>query len=102
MLKRLRDKWGIRSNSQFWLIMLVFAISGTSSMFVKIPLFALLGFDDLTQTWIKVLVYIVAITPAYFALLLFYAFVFGQFRFFWSFTKKIFGRFAGVKKIFFL
>jgi len=100
MFKRLKHKWGIKSNFQFWLIFGIFAISGTTSTFVKIPLFALLGIDELTELWVKIVVYLLAITPAYFMLLLFYGFIFGQFRFFWAFTKKFFGRFAFVKKIF--
>ncbi|MCB0806428.1 MAG: hypothetical protein KDC05_11570 [Bacteroidales bacterium] len=100
MFKRLKKKWGIESNFQFWLIFGIFAIAGTSSTFVKIPLFALLGVTETSETWVMVLVYLLAITPAYFTLLLFYGFIFGQFRFFWNFTKNFFGRFARLKKSF--
>lgn len=100
MFKKLKTKWGIESNFQFWLIFGIFAISGTSTLFVKIPVYALLGITEHTETWIKVLVYLLAITPAYFMLLLFYGFIFGQFAFFWAFFKKFVGRFAGLKKIF--
>ena len=100
MFKRLKEKWGIESNFQFWLIFGIFAISGTSSAFVKIPIFILTGIDETTETWVMVLIYLLAITPAYFTLLLFYGFIFGQFRFFWNFTKKFLGRFALLKKLF--
>ena len=98
MFKRLKKKWGIESNLQFWLIFGIFAISGSSTLFIKIPLYALLGIDELTETWVKVVVYILAITPAYFMLLLFYGFIFGQFRFFWAFFKKFISRFSISKK----
>jgi len=100
MFKRLKKKWGIESNFQFWLIFGIFAISGTSTLFVKIPLYALLNITEDTQTWIKVVVYLLAITPAYFMLLLFYGFIFGQFRFFWRFFKRFLGRFTALKKYF--
>lgn len=100
MFRKLKNKWGIENNFQFWLIFGIFAISGTSTLFVKIPLYAVLGITEDTDTWVKVLLYLVAITPAYFAVLLFYGFIFGQFRFFWAFTKKFLGRFAFLKKIF--
>ena len=98
MFKKLKKKWGIESNFQFWLIFGIFAISGSSSLFVKIPLYALLGITEHTDTWIKVVVYLVAITPAYFAILLFYGFIFGQFSFFWNFFKKFVGRFSSFRK----
>lgn len=92
MFQKLKKKWGITNNFQFWLIFGIFAISGTSSMFVKIPKYAFLGITESTETWIKVSVYLLAITPAYFILLLFYGTIFGQFKFFWGFTKNFFGR----------
>lgn len=100
MFKRLKQKWGIESNFQFWLIFGIFALSGSSTLFIKIPLYALIGIDEYTALWIKIVVYILAITPAYFMLLLFYGFIFGQFNFFWAFTKKFIGRFSFIKKIF--
>ena len=100
MINKLKKKWGIQNNFQFWLIFGIFGLSGTSTLFVKIPLYAMLGITESTDLWIKIVIYITAITPAYFVLLLIYGSIFGQFRFFWAFTKKFFGRFAFLKKIF--
>lgn len=97
MFKKLKNKWGITSNFQFWLIFVIFAIAGSSTLFVKRPVFDLLGIDSETPWWIVVPVYIITITPAYFAILLFYGTIFGQFKFFWEFEKKMFSRFGGKK-----
>jgi hypothetical protein len=97
MLEKLKNKWGIKSNLQFWLIFFIFAIAGSSTLFVKQPVFNLLGIDSNTSWWIIVPVYIIAITPAYFVILLFYGTIFGQFKFFWEFEKKMFGHFGRKK-----
>jgi hypothetical protein len=92
----LKQKWGIESNFQFWLIFTIFAISGTSTLFVKEPIFKLFGVEDQTPFWIKFLIYIITITPAYFTLLFFYGTILGQFRFFSRFISDF------LLKIFFI
>ncbi len=98
MFKKLKHKWGITSNFQFWLIFFIFAITGSSTLFVKRPVFAFLGIDSTTSLWIVVPVYLVTITPSYFIILLFYGTILGQFKFFWEFEKKMFKRFKIKKK----
>jgi len=98
MFEKLKNKWEIKSNFQFWLIMFIFSIAGSSTLFVKRPVFELLGFDNTTSWWIIVPAYILTVTPAYFAILLTYGAIFGQFRFFWEFEKKMFSRFNRKKK----
>ena len=95
MIKKLKNKWGITSNFQFWLIFIIFAITGSSTLFVKRPVFDLLGIDSSTSLWIVIPVYLITITPAYFIILLFYGTIFGQFKFFWEFEKKMFRTFSG-------
>lgn len=97
MIKKLKNKWGITSNFQFWLIFIIFAIAGSSTLFVKRPVFDFLGIDSSTSLWIVIPVYIVTITPAYFIILLFYGTIFGQFKFFWEFEKKMLRRFGWKK-----
>jgi len=97
--KYLKQKWGIDSNFQFWLIFTIFGISGTSTLFVKEPIFKLFGVDYQTSFWIKFLVYLVTITPAYFMLLLFYGTVLGQFKFFSRFIKDFFIRIFFIRSL---
>lgn len=98
MFNKLKSKWAVKSNFQFWLIFFIFAITGSSTLFVKRPVFDFLGFDPSTSWWIVIPVYLLTITPAYFVILLFYGTIFGQFKFFWEFEKKMFRSFNRKKK----
>lgn len=97
--KYLKEKWRIESNFQFWLIFSIFGLSGTSTLFIKTPVYSLLGITDATETLIKIVIYLVAITPAYFILLLVYGTILGQFRFFKNFTLSFFRRLFLIDRI---
>lgn len=98
MFRKLKNKWGIKSNFQFWLIFCIFGITGTSMLFIKPPIFQLLGIDSSQHVLVYILLYILIITPAYFIVLLIIGSLLGQFRFFWEFEKKMFSRFSGKRK----
>jgi len=89
MMDRLKTKWGIKSNLQIILIMVVFSLAGMSIGFVRRPLFHLFGIESTTPFWIKTLVYLASIFPIYQVLLLIYGTLLGQFRFFWEKEKKM-------------
>jgi hypothetical protein len=89
-ISRIKDKWGIKSNWQFLVINIVFAISGSLTVFVRKPLYQLLGIDQGIPLVYRVALYIVIVTPIYFTILIIVATVFGQFRFFWNFEKRFF------------
>ena len=89
MMERLKKKWNIESNRDFFLIMLVFSLAGMSIGFFRRPIFHLLGITEHTHLWIKILSYIPLIPPIYQINLLFYGFVFGQFDFFWEKEKRL-------------
>ncbi len=93
-ISKLKEKWEINSNWQFLIINIVFAISGSLTIYVRKPIFHLLGIDQNTHFVFKILLYIVTVTPAYFAILIIVGTLFGQFRFFWNFEKRIFRRFG--------
>lgn len=92
-MKKLQDRWGVNSIGQVVLILLTFACTGFSVLFLKEPLYRLAGITEETSAWIRVPFYLLTILPAYQVLLLFYGFIFGQFQFFWNFEKKMFSRF---------
>ncbi len=98
MLEKLKKRWGINSNFQIILILIVFSVTGSAAVYVKKIIFDLLGIDADTSLWIKVPMYVLTILPAYQMLLLVFGFIFGQFRFFYNFQKKSFGRFVRKKK----
>jgi len=85
---RLKRKWDIQSNYQFWLIMSIFAMTGTSILFTRPHIFNLLGIDSSLNTFLYILLYILIITPVYFTTLLLIGSLFGQYRFFNKFILK--------------
>lgn len=95
-LDKLKDKWGVSSVWQVIAILVAFSLAGSSVVFFKKEFFDLLGFNETTATWIKVVTYILFVFPAYQVLLLFYGTVLGQFNFFWEKEKKMFSRIVGV------
>jgi hypothetical protein len=89
MLEKLKAKWGIKSNWDVVAILIVFAISGSSIMFVKPLWFKIFGVTDATASWLRVVIWLAMVFPTYQAFLLIYGFIFGQFRFFWAKEKKM-------------
>ena len=94
---RLKDKWNIQSTWQFIIVMVVFACTGFTVLFLKRPIVAYFSIDGEQSTLFSVMYYIL-ILPAYNVILLFYGFVFGQFAFFWEYEKRMFRRFSRKKK----
>ena len=97
-LKRLQDKWDLRSMRQVVLVLLVFACTGMTVLFIKQPIFSLLDIDMETGGFWKTLLYLLLVLPLYQIILLIYGFIFGQFGFFWEKEKEFLRRFA---KLFF-
>lgn len=91
-LRRLQKRWGLQSSTQVWVILLVFACTGTTAVYIKKPIFSLLGIDATTPWYWRTFWWLLTVLPAYQLLLLFYGFLFGQFRFFYNFEKRLFAR----------
>ena len=83
----LKQRWNVEKAWMVWVILLVFALTGFTVMYLK-KFFKPYMRDD---WWVHV-VYYVLILPVYNILLLTYAFCFGQFRYFWNFEKRFFKR----------
>ncbi len=96
-LHKLQRRWGVTSIWQVIIILIVFALTGFSAMYIKRPIFNWLGIDAATPFWIRALVWTITVLPAYQILLLLYGSLLGQFTFFWNFEKRMF---SGIKKIF--
>lgn len=94
---KLKNRWGIDSNIQVIIILVVFAITGTSSLYVKNLVFDLIGINPETPLWLKTILYIIIIIPAYQVLLICWGTIFGQFRFFKNFLLKMLSRFKRKK-----
>ena len=91
-IDKLKTRWGITSTWQVIIILLVFALTGTSVLYAEKLVQDLLNIPPNLEWYYTTLLFIVITLPIYNILLLVYGFVFGQFRFFWNFEKKFFGR----------
>ena len=89
MWNKLKLKWGLESDFQVFIILVVFAATGSTVVAVKDLFFQILGFGSEGSTAIKTILYLIFIFPAYQALLLGYGFLFGQFNFFWNKEKLL-------------
>ncbi|MCP9200300.1 diacylglyceryl transferase [Gramella sp. GC03-9] len=92
-MKKLKNRWGISSNYQLFLILLVFAITGSSAAKLAEPLCEFLGITRESTHWsIYWASRIILIFPIYQVLLVSFGWIFGQFQFFWGFEKKMLSR----------
>ncbi len=91
-MQRLKDRWQITSNLQLGIIFLVFAITGSAAAYLSKPVCDLLGItkDHLGVFFLPFRLLI--IFPIYQLMLVFNGFIFGQFKFFWDFEKKMLRR----------
>ena len=87
-MNRLKEKWGIKSNFQLVIILIVFAITGSISALISSPIINfILGESDINGI-VKFILQLLIIMPIYQVLLLFFGYIFFQFNFFFKFVKK--------------
>ena len=99
-MKRLKKKWGITSNFQLFIIFIVFGITGSFSVLITEPVMLFIfgdldGLNPLLSWLLRMLI----LFPIYQALLLFFGFIFFQYKFFYQFEKKILKK-IGLKFLF--
>jgi manganese efflux pump family protein len=89
-MKRFKEKWGITSNFQLVIILLVFSITGSVAVLVAKPVLDLVGLDKVAVSpWVFWPIRIFIIFPIYQVLIVLIGAIFGQFKFFWAFEKKM-------------
>jgi len=97
-IQKLKSRWGLESNLQVALVLLVFSITGYSSVMIRGPI---LNYFEISNTTMEPVLYwilrIGLIFPIYQVMLLVIGTIFGQFSFFWNFQKKTIGRFSRKK-----
>lgn len=96
-LQRLQSKWNLQSLRQVLLVLLVFALTGFTILFIKKPIFDFLGISMERGGFWKTVIYLLLVLPLYQIFLLAWGFVFGQFAFFWEKEKAFFRRIIGRK-----
>lgn len=89
-MNKLKERWHIQSNWQLILILVVFAITGSTAAYLSKPLTSFLGITtDNLSPWLYWPFRLLIIFPAYQVLLVIIGALFGQFQFFWNFEKKM-------------
>ena len=91
-MNKLKQRWGIETNFQFIIILIVFAITGSASAWLSKPFCTWLGITKESLGYWIIPVRLILIFPIYQVLLVFIGFIFGQFQFFWNFEKKMLKR----------
>lgn len=91
-IEKLKNRWKLKSATQVVVVLIVFACTGFTILFIKKPLLNWLAGEQGNTTFASVLYYIF-ILPLYNVVLLAYGFLFGQFQFFWDFEKRFMERF---------
>tara|TARA_B110000914_G_C15040730_1_gene255196 strand:- start:189 stop:497 length:309 start_codon:yes stop_codon:yes gene_type:complete len=89
-MNKLKEKWGITSNFQIIIILLVFSITGSIAVTIAKPVLNLVDLDiDAVSPWLFWPIRILIIFPIYQVLIVVIGALFGQFKFFWAFEKKM-------------
>lgn len=98
MWKKLKDRWKVDNSTDVIIILVVFACTGFSVLYVKKLFFGWAGIDWQTPAWIRLCATLFVILPLYQVILLGWGWVFGKFNFFWEFEKKTFSRMRSLGK----
>lgn len=97
LFKKLENKWILTYRWEMIRVFIVFAVTGTSSLYVSRPIIAWLGITkENLNTIIYWLLFIIIGLIFYQILLVTFGWLFGQFKFFWEFEKKMLHR-MGIK-----
>jgi hypothetical protein len=99
-MEKLKKRWEISSNWALLAIFIVFAINGSFAAWVAKPVTSLIGLSqETTNGWIYWPLRILIVFPIYQLTLPLVGWLFGQFKFFWNFEKKMLSR-MGFKRFF--
>lgn len=94
--EKLQERWDV-GPIRVILILVVFGCTGFTVLFLKEPVLSLILPKE-ERSWLFTLTYYILILPIYNIILLFYGFLFGQFKFFLAFEKRMFSRMTKNKK----
>lgn len=96
-ISKLKERWNLSSAWQVVVILLVFACTGFTVLFLKAPLLQVITPEN-GESMLAAVLYYLFILPIYNILLLMYGFIFGQFKFFWDFEKRFIRRIFSIFK----
>ncbi|MBT8237555.1 MAG: diacylglyceryl transferase [Croceitalea sp.] len=92
-MEKLKERWGIESNFQIVVIFIVFGLTGSAAAKLAGPLTDIIGLTkNSVSGWVYWPIRILLIFPIYQVLLVVFGWLFGQYKFFWNFEKKMLKR----------
>ena len=98
MIEKLVKKFKAHSIKHLFTIFIVFALSGSVSLFISSPILIALGLEkSITFYPLYIFVRIILIIPIYQFILIIIASLFGEFDYFWKFEKKFLQRLRIIK-----
>ncbi len=98
MIEKLVNKFKANSIRHLFIIFIIFALSGSGSLFISSPILVVLGLDKLITFYpLYIFVRIILIIPIYQFILIIIASLFGEFDYFWKFEKKFLQRLRIIK-----
>ena len=98
-MEKIRSFFKVESNYQLFIINLVFAITGTSSLFVAdYILDMLLVTQENYDNYLYWITRIILILPIYQILLIIFGILFGEFSYFWRMEKKTLNKIRSIFK----
>ena len=98
MIDKLVKKFQANSIHHLVIIFLVFALSGSGSLFISPAILKALSLEELISSYpLYIFIRIILIIPIYQLLLIIIASLFGQFNYFWKFEKKFLKRLKIIK-----
>jgi hypothetical protein len=98
LLNNLVKRFNAKSNKHLLIIFIIFALSGSGSLFVSFPVLSVINLDSLITYYpLYLIVRVIIIIPIYQITLMIVATLFGEFNYFWKFEKKILQRLKLIK-----
>ena len=98
-MEKLKQRWGIESNWQIIVILIVFAITGSTASYIGKPILHYLNISQENMGgfgyWT---IRILLLFTMYQIMLVCFGWLFGQYQFFWNFEKKMLRR-IGFKRL---
>lgn len=84
---KLKERWGVETNFQVFVILLTFALTGFSTLYAHNFIDYLLGVDSDTSFWIKLIIFIFLVLPIFSVFLYIWGIILGQRKFVTEFIK---------------
>lgn len=96
MFKKLQQKWGV-GIKQFWIVFIAFGFTGITTAYLTKTITEWVGIGENTWVGWKIILKLSMLVFGYQIILLIYGALFGQWKFFWSYEKKLLQKIGVIK-----